>query len=1215
MMHAVTAPSFAQVGSLPLYSLGSSGDSGLPGYWGGYLSNGSLGTSPTLDAVWQNAGGVHLFLAETPSDFTTFNSTLADALPRIAPGGGLRVLWIVNPNDAAGAWRTRALFAASKGSGSTITWSVSRQALFVLGAYAVAIDSGAALTQASSAAGYGIAVDAGSLHFLAPGGGWPAQSASAMLPFSGTAVGAWSGMLSVANANGVDGMAQLGVALRYSVPANDERSGGEVITIAMPVIAQTASAITLALSFDPLNPLEPKRTNLAFASGTTALHAFFITARGHRTTLTPITNAAAPLWSARLAFCRTPIFLISDSDSYYDYYLAPDGAFSTAVLPTDAFVSAPDPTLDRIALGMSGLEYAGVPASEHAIAFFIAGNSAFAPNAVDSAFIDPLAPRLTSLATTSYVTFLPATAGTAGIPYYAQPPQAPLFTFGTSLGTGFMDYLELAAATLPSYAAGGDVPAVLPVGIYSGIDPALQQAARLLESAALAPARRAAAGAPPLALDAVDLPALAVTPQGLILTLNSTSTAVDGLVVGNMVDAAEPLLAFTSAAPPFQQAILSNEVFFVVSNAATFMNAASVRYRLDPFTLLLLPAAGVPASVVSALDNLLKPDYSIFDDERAFIAAIDSVAHDYVANILPVAGLLKPNLEGWTFQLSPRSWRRSAKNPTIMLFKYCGRSLQAMVDDTGTWHWPEAAEDGAGKLAPTQQTIQDIFKAARDAPPDSTYRRFYDEVVANANWNGVLFLNAPVAIAELPLELQFVTAGIDPARFYAHHVGFSVTPFNVTSTAITLQQTAVFGLIDYSDPTDLVLAKGIQFAFKTLSLIARFANARLTEFSAKVELMMNVLFGARLTKQNTTRGNNLVLDGSYQRRPGGAPSYSFALRDQNVYAVANSALASIEILGVQLQTARGTDSGLTITTDFLLSGNLRFIELPIFDLFSYGVEQIVPDGTRSADGFLRYRNLLVQMRFPLAAPSSQTFQVFEGRRISFDNANSLPRPRSLVKNFPLQLTGCVAAIAAAGEAGDAGQRPEDLGYVSISAPISQVPLSPPWYGLVFDVDLGTLGALAGSAGLSITLLAAWMPGIEDAEPPLYLGIRVPSGDPLSAVLPVQGVMRIGFRSFQFQAHDEDDPLAPVRSYMLRMRRLALSILGWSFPPGNADIFLFGNPDGGGRASLGWYGAYVPDKKEKKSENAATNIVRGRPSLQTARRLAAGRRGLPPGGGS
>ncbi|HST63456.1 MAG TPA: hypothetical protein VLK84_32390, partial [Longimicrobium sp.] len=210
------------------------------------------------------------------------------------------------------------------------------------------------------------------------------------------------------------------------------------------------------------------------------------------------------------------------------------------------------------------------------------------------------------------------------------------------------------------------------------------------------------------------------------------------------------------------------------------------------------------------------------------------------------------------------------------------------------------------------------------------------------------------------------------------------------------------------------------------------------------------------------------------------------------------------------------------------------------------------------------------------------------------------------------------------------QTPEDLGYTAVSAPIDASLLSAPWYGLTFSLDLGTLGALAGSVGLSVTVLAAWSPQPGADPPPVYLGLQLPGARALGIDLPLQGVMRLGFRSFQFQADEQPDG---SRAYMLRLRRLALSILGWSVPPGNTDVVLFGDPHGAGRQVVGWYAAYARAPKKKATKPvapappsalalaagpAARADVPPEPAEPSSappavqRRMRSGRRGPPPG---
>jgi hypothetical protein len=267
------------------------------------------------------------------------------------------------------------------------------------------------------------------------------------------------------------------------------------------------------------------------------------------------------------------------------------------------------------------------------------------------------------------------------------------------------------------------------------------------------------------------------------------------------------------------------------------------------------------------------------------------------------------------------------------------------------------------------------------------------------------------------------------------------------------------------------------------------------------------------------------------------------------------------------------------------------------------------------------------MTFPLASPAQQAFTVDEAG-LRFDAANSLVRPLSLAANFPLHFTNLVTSLnlANAGEQAR-GQTPEDLGYTSISAPLDQALLAPPWYGLVFTLDLGTLGALAGSAGLSVKLLAGWAPGATADDRPIYLGLQLPSARSAGIDWPLEGVLRLGFRSFQFEA---SDLAGGGRAYMLLLRRLALSILGWSFPPGNTDVYLFGNPNGDGAGALGWYAAYdngkaatsgtprtalpMPQQSADQIDAGGSNVSRASAVPAVVRRRRSGRRALPPTAG-
>jgi hypothetical protein len=1169
-----------QVGTLPLYVLSTSGDSGIAGYWAGYLAKSLTGPEASFEQAWQDVGGTFLFLGKAPTgdtEFAAFLDRLRPFLAGIAPSGDARLLWVADATLSSDLWAYDVVNARATGSGPQIAWATTRSSQLSLGEYAVLIAGQASLSQASPPTGIQIAD--GALSFGAPGRTVRADAGSSVLALSGPTVGCLRARLTLPAGAG-DGLAALRTQLRYAAPAGDGSEGSAIDTLELPALGQQSEPITLWLRFDPTLPMLPQRTGLGFfdddGNGTAAvLTGYLSTNLGLGSTLTP-SAAGPPLRPARLVFGQTPQTVGDPALVGYTYHLTPDGAFALAVPGGEQFADAEG--LLRVSLGSSAQEYVTFPAGTGAVAFFQAGQPALAPGAAPEAPPSkPGDPLLDGAANTAHLTVLPAQPG-AGLPYYAQPKQAPLFATATALKPGSLGYLELQAATLAG--RDGSTPATLPVAPLLGAAPGDGELAQRIEHNALAPARRQQIG-----LDrrpaGGEAPTPAVTPQGLRVEV--AGGLIRTVVLATMPDGTPPSLALTNAGPELRAAVQANQLFFVVANPAEYLADSSVRYQLDNAGLAAAANLGIPANVIASVRAAVMPGGvpKLFEDEQDFTTALATAEPNppnaqQTETLCRIGGFLKAVLSGWTFQLSPRAWRAQSKPakpdsdaPTIMLVKLCPRSLESLAADPPAWSWPAAGGLPEGGTAATQRELARIFAAARKRAEDETvpasdpYKAFYRTVVADPAWNGVLFLNAPVTLAALPSELQFATAGIEPERFYAHHVGFSMTPVRLDGATISTQQTAAFGLIDYQDPVDQTLDPNdpdqIRFAFKTQVLTARFANAVLTDFSARVQLMVNELFGVGLTKLDPTHGNNLVLNGSAQRT-GGAPAYAFELEGVNRFITTRSMLQSIDVERVRLATAVGTDHGDQVTTSFVFGGLLRFADLPRFDHFGYGPAI----GEPPIDGWLAYEGLTVTMTYALGGQQKKTF-LLNLTPVQFDPSRSHPRANALVNRFPVSLTGLIASPA--------DQKPQDLGYVSVSADLDQTPLDPPWFGLVWSLELGTFGALSDGAPVSLQILAGWGPGAADGDRPAYLGLKLPGYGAGGVTWPLQGVMRLGFRSIGFETYEERKDGQQERSYILRLRHLALSILGISFPPGDLDLVLFGDPTGASR-SVGWYAAYV-----------------------------------------
>ncbi|GAA2829671.1 hypothetical protein RMN57_32895 [Kitasatospora sp. CM 4170] len=1128
---------------------------------------GELGDRPTLTRTWADGLGAYVFLGVPAPDSTGFLAALRTWLGHYAPEGPPRFLWLADPTAPPIRWETTVLTVRADRDGD---W-VADGASFQLADYRLALAGGGAVAPAETAAGWGFAVadaaDRSAVTLYSPTARFPARRTTTLLGMAAGQSGAWRFVIDAPDGGG-DAFTGLGAGLRFFTPGE----AGVVRTVRFAVVRQPDGAdLEFHAQIDPLRPLDGGRTSLGFFAGTTgegdppALPSGYATVLGHGVALRPLAAGAGAAGPARLVFGLAPY--LSDEAGNAGYHLVPDGPFaveSPVESPVGTSVGAGGAG-PRVICGVSGLEYLGLPAEGGALAFR-PGQPAYAPLGPARTGAD----SLTSHGTTSWVS-VAADADT--VTYYSQPEDAPLYTAGSPAAAGGVDLLEF--CEVPAAAPAGTA---FPMAPFHGlVDGAIDRAVAV-ERLAVAPTRRAVllpgeGGAPAEGADST----VAVTPQGLAVGL-APDLGWNWLGIGHDGDAAaEPDLRFTAVTGPFRQAMQTNNLFLVLGDPQEFNRFGSVAYELTTAALDVIATipeehGGVPAEVLRAVRGAMHD--TGYDTRTAFLAAlveaVPGITEAEQRVFLRYGGRLTPVAGGWPFRLSPDSWRES----THLIVKFVpGRSIVDLVEDVSTWAWPAAASR-TGRPADAQAAIRGVIDAARSAPAGSPYASFL-QVVRDPDWTGVLALSAEVPLEQLPAELQVLAAGIDPERFTAHHLGIPLTPFRRVGGRLTFERSAMFGLIDYQNPEDQYFSENIHFAFRVLQLTVGVRNSVVTAFSSRVELLVNRLFGAPARLLPTTRGNNIVLDGALQRQqlPDGTAhdTFVFAMAGQNTFRLDGPVLRSVELLSTQLVTERAADpaSGrANVDAVFQLAGNLRFHEPERFDPFCYG-----PDAA-GADGYLRFGGLAVAMSFDLGDPAGTTRFTLRDGNLSLDAANSRARAQSLAARFPIRPNGLIATPdpALATGAPPPPQTPTDLGYVSVTAPLEQAVLAQPWYGLDYTVDLGSLGALAGSKALALQVLVAWSPATGDTGPGIYLGVRLPGANgSVGAGLPLQGVVTMGFRSVEFLVGEE--PELP-RTYTLRLRDFALRLLGLALPPGHNDVILFGNPDQGGASKVGWYLAYA-----------------------------------------
>jgi hypothetical protein len=1139
----------------------------------------ALGETPPLSATWADVGGAYVLLGEAPSDDNSFVVALRQYLPLL--GGSIpRIAWIQNPNDAPMQWRGTPLFAELESS-SAATWRTKARTDFSFGSYTLSLAGGAELGLATEQQGWGFALrkDAAPATLLAPGGIFASCDSVAVLTLSAAATGVWRFNIEALTVSGEpSGLQKLETGIRYF--ATSAADPNFVTAIRLDALLQPdGMPLTLGCSFDPLRLLDVSRTHLDFLPNANnvlpQLGSAFATARGYAIDLTAE--------QAGLAFCVQPLEPGEPGAAVHvDYYLAPHGSYRLSVILPQECAQVEDST-DQLMLGASGLEYLALsPSGTHRM-YFYAGKPAYAASHAENK------PALNTLGTTAWI-YVEEQGNSLN--YYAQPENATLFTAGSS---AYLDYFEVPAATLPP----ADGIRSFPAAPYRNLDPALIPEALELERSAIAPTRRKQIialvnGVAPRTEVANGNEKIAVTPQGMAVGIGDDG-AWDWVGIGNDSNSTLPNLRFTDVGPKLRAALQTNELFLVLGDPDAFLADSSVGYQLTADSLQTIASLpeeqGVPPAVLAAVSRAFQSaGYPVYPNEALFDAALLQASPAMPVEQRRVfqrfAGMLTATIESWKFQLAPRNWiAPDSTRKALLLMKYAtGRSIREYVQDTASWAWPEVAASGGSPGVARQQILDVITQAEKDSENNNAYMRFL-RIIDDRSWNGLLALSCDVPISSLPPALQMLSAGISASQFAAHHLGISATPFH-TTPALAFEHSSLFGLIDYRDPDTPYFEENVDYLFHVSRLSISFLNSAIVGFESTVQLLLNRLFGVKPILYPTNMGNSMELSGVYQRQRAASGeetgTYLFTLDTPAWFSLQQSALQTVDFTAAQLVMSSRKDG--VVSAKFQLAGQLRFYRPERFDPFCWGPVAVNADNfpdDPSLDGYLTFSNYVIFISFSNGDPSGTLkWSVNEGA-LAFDTINSKVRPDALAALFPIRLAGLVAAQPAIGE--KAEQTPSSLGYISVSAPIEQSTLTAPWYGLVYDLDLGDLGALANAAGIYVRVLAAWSAGGSAQLPAIYLGVQLPGlHDALGVNLPLQGILNLGFRTIQFSA-DEDDGR---RSYALRLRDFALRLLGKTFPPGHNDIYIVGDPAGPSKsAQLGWYAAYASEKDNKKKRRA------------------------------
>lgn len=1056
-----------------------------------------------LSETWRSIHGIYIFVPERPANPQQFVNDMRQVLTSPDP----RFFWLANPAAPLNHWLFTVIDVAKVYP--SYVGNVISPAVLRFENYQLVIQPGCQIRITQEFDGFIIeklpAPDSIALRFT-DSASWLPASGNATLPFNGPSIGCCKFPLPILNNANMD---LLDAGLRYFMENQDLPIPGLMSSLRYPVLSLMNGPITLQGSFDPINPFDGARTCFGFLSSppmpVPPIPSAFRSVYGEQISLVPVPSEIAPL-GPRLVFSRNPRTLNPGPDD--PLYLTYAGSFRIEIQNPVGGIGATDPE-GRIMCGTSGLEYAGLMAAAGNLIHFAPGQPAFAqafPKG-DAAPSGPPsdAPLLTDVATTSWVYITPP--GGSSVRYFAQPKDSTFYKAelaenlaGTGLDEDFLYYLEVFAGSFPPTPPQGNA-SFFPMVPYAMTNPASIARMRVMENNILSPARRSRLNTllQPTETGPRNGSARGATPQGLLLTLDQELKYWETLTLARHAGGTQ-LLQLGNITGGFKAALQSDQLFAVISNRDEFLRHC-----------------------------------------------------DVIGNF----GL---TIDDWVFKLGPENW---GEQKTIAIIKYADRSIEDLAADTSLWNWKEAASgyaDLQGNLATTQADLLAFIQDARArADNESDFKFFYDQVISSTTWSGVIFLRVHLALDVFPQELQGLAAGIDSRKFLAHHIGITATQVRNIDGTLEQRDSSIFGLINYDSPEDLVFT-GKDYDYKVLSLKVLYANSVVSNFFSQVELYVYRMFGEIAILENSLHGNNILLNGFYQKQNGGN-SYQFIQDSSNRFLTASNVLPHLEISSARFSTLRMPDEATgNVRTQFVFAGSLEFAELEELDIFSFGM-RYDENGNILEQGGLSFSNMTVEMNFPKENPGEKTF-IPNVAQLAFDISRSTPRSGSLYAKFPITLSSLIAAPEKT--------KPQDLGFTAITSPLPQSELGHPWYALSYTLSLGNLGALAGGGGLTATILAGWSPGKNGTS--TWVGISMPGASGSAFGISLQGILRLQFKRIEMERIGE----GARTGYQMRFRRIGIGAMGITLPRGALDLSLFSDPSGGRSDTLGWYAAYAKD---------------------------------------
>lgn len=691
----------------------------------------------------------------------------------------------------------------------------------------------------------------------------------------------------------------------------------------------------------------------------------------------------------------------------------------------------------------------------------------------------------------------------SGETYHCQPQQSRYYRVPNNAQTesAFRQYQELPGIPVQ----GVELPVIPLLGILGDIETVTR-----LEQEHIYPERRTSVERTAFQLDTLGADNTeAATRHGLRVMFQAGHVNWLRLAITEEV---KPQMAFTNVAPNFMVKLLANNLFLPLNDSEALDLLASTPFSFTNAHLNMAKNNGYTQTEL--LRKLCDKVYFSREEFEAAVRNAGALPNDILLCACDHFGV---TADAWRFLCNPSRWDSFGTATTIKFTTTACLSELSRLPDM----W--SGKPNESKILAYQRLVAEMETSLEKTPNAELHEILYD-----ANWCGTVVFSCAADADNLPDELKFLASGIDKSKFFARFIAFPADSGKERGNRVC-------AMIDYQDDVHLRPEEYKDYAFKVMRLRVCIRNGKVYDFGAKVELLVNELFGCAAFAHNKTGGNSIAFNGSYQK-DGDNGHYIFALDKPEEYNVQNSLIENVSIESAALLTGeRGCR--------FSFGGTLRLYTLGETDMLSYDR--------------LPFGGMVIEMN---AAKNGYDFD-FGARQMYFEQDGEM-REKSFARVFPVAPVKILLNTAAP---------PQQIGYTKLWVQnLEQGDIGNSWHGLLWEIRSGDLGNLSGIES-TIEILTAWSPNAarEAAPIPVFVGIKLgAAGSPDDWGLPLQGVMTLGFDAIELRHKTEKAGETEKVSYYLRFRNFALKILGIRFPDTNNDLYLISDE----QRRLGWYGA-------------------------------------------